>query len=125
VKKSRWFAEKELTCHCGCGACDMNPVLLRMLDQVRSAIGKPIIINSGYRCVEWNRKVRGRNTSAHLTGHAVDIKCTNATQRYELLNDLLPRWEIRRLGIADNFIHIDIDPSKPQDVVWTYDHKES
>ena len=34
----------------------------------------PIIINSGYRSEEVNRKVGGSPTSNHLTGCAVDIK---------------------------------------------------
>jgi hypothetical protein len=27
---------------------------------------------------------------------------------------------VRRIGIANNFIHFDIDENKAQDVIWTY-----
>ena len=40
----------------------------------------PIIINSGYRSPQLNRKVGGAPTSNHLTGCAVDIRVTGMEQ---------------------------------------------
>ena len=38
---------------------------IRRLDEIREGYGKPIIINSGYRCPELNRKVGGVSSSFH------------------------------------------------------------
>ena len=41
---------------------------------------EPIVINSGYRSPELNKKVGGSPTSNHLTGCAVDIRCAGIEQ---------------------------------------------
>ena len=48
---------------------------------------EPIIINSGYRSPELNRKVGGAENSNHLTGCAVDIRCYGIEQalRYAVI----------------------------------------
>ncbi len=47
----------------------------------------PVIINSGYRSEEVNRKCGGAKGSNHLTGCAVDIRCLGPEQmiRYACL----------------------------------------
>jgi len=47
--------------------------LVRMLDEARHVSGIPYQITSGLRTKEHNAAVGGAPTSAHLTGHAVDI----------------------------------------------------
>ena len=48
---------------------------------------EPIVINSGYRSPELNKKVGGSPTSNHLTGCAVDIRCIGIEQalRYAVI----------------------------------------
>ena len=50
-------------------------------------VEEPIVINSGYRSPELNRKVGGSPTSNHLTGCAVDIRCIGVEQtlRYAVI----------------------------------------
>lgn len=43
-------------------------------ERVREIIGKPIIINSGFRCVKLNNAVGGSLTSQHLYAEAIDIR---------------------------------------------------
>lgn len=50
-----------------------------ILDPLREAWGKPIIITSGYRCPQVNKAVGGAKNSQHLTGCAADIRTTKDT----------------------------------------------
>lgn len=54
---------------------EKNLILLveNVLDPLREAWGRPIIVNSGYRSSELNSKIGGAKSSQHLTGCAVDI----------------------------------------------------
>lgn len=44
-----------------------------VLDPLREAWGKPVIVNSGYRCKELNKAVGGAPASQHVKGQAADI----------------------------------------------------
>lgn len=53
-----------------------------VLEPLRQWYGKPIVINSGYRCKALNShpEVRGKPKSQHLTGEAADLRIPdNAT----------------------------------------------
>lgn len=43
------------------------------LNPIRTAIKKPMIVTSGYRCEELNKLVGGADNSNHLTGCACDF----------------------------------------------------
>ena len=44
-----------------------------LLEQVRTRLGVPILVSSGYRCPELNAAVGGQANSQHLTGQAADF----------------------------------------------------
>ena len=54
--------------------------LCTWLEVLRERAGTPIIINSGYRSPQLNRKIGGANNSNHLTGCAVDIRTSGMEQ---------------------------------------------
>ena len=97
----------------------MDKTLLEMLDDVRDKFDKPIRITSGYRTEQHNEAVGGVEGSSHTKGLAVDMACTNSKDRFDLINCLLDVG-FSRIGVADTFIHADIDPDKSQGVMWTY-----
>ena len=97
----------------------MQPQFLAKLDEARHIAGVPFRINSGYRTEAWNQRVNGSKGSSHLTGWAADIQATTSNRRYLVLSALI-RVGFRRIGIADTFIHVDMDPSKPQNITWLY-----
>lgn len=48
--------------------------LAQLLERVRDAVGRPILVTSAYRSPEVNRAVGGTERSQHMRGLAADIK---------------------------------------------------
>jgi hypothetical protein len=75
----RFFKEKELCCKC-CGQLpplakeNIEALVENVLDPLRERYGKPIIVNSGYRCPKHNAAVGGASGSQHMRGEAADIR---------------------------------------------------
>lgn len=99
-----------------CGNMDKN--FLHKLDNARDIAGLPFIINSAYRSPEHPLSIKNP-TSSHLKGLAVDIKCTDSRTRF-IIVDALIKAGFNRIGIADSFIHVDLDLDKSNKVIWTY-----
>ena len=74
----RYYKEKEFVCRC-CGElppfarANLEALVNEVLDPLREAYGKPIVVNSGYRCPKHNKEVGGVNGSQHMKGEAADI----------------------------------------------------
>lgn len=115
----KYFSSKEFRCKCGCGGLDISQKLIDRLNTVREILGKPIVISSGYRCLKHNRAEGSNDTSSHIKGLAVDIKAVDSSYRYELLKVLFFVGFVR-IGIDKDFIHIDIDDTKPQKITYLY-----
>jgi uncharacterized protein YcbK (DUF882 family) len=97
----------------------MDSNFLDKLDEAREYSNIPFLINSAYRTPEHNESVGGTSNSSHLKGLAVDIKATDSRTRFLILDALLAVG-FSRIGVADSFIHVDLDFSKSQNVIWTY-----
>lgn len=89
-----------------------------VLDPLRKAWGKPIIITSGYRSSALNKAVGGVPTSMHLTGHAADITTGNEVDNrrlYQLAQDLkLPYFELIGKKYGFKWLHISYNPLRHQ-----------
>ena len=101
--------------------------MIEKLQHVRDILGKSMTITSGVRCESFNKSINGSLVSSHMPdadgmGLAVDIACINSIDRYELVE--VAQKFFRRIGIAGehsgNFIHLDVDKAKAQEVLWTY-----
>ena len=60
--------------------------LCGVLQKIRDKYGKPMHINSGYRCPKLKSKVGGSKTSQHMNGSAADISVGSAKQNKELFD---------------------------------------
>lgn len=99
---------------------DLNKNLMTMIDDAREYAGIPFSITSGHRSIEHNKKVGGVKDSAHLSGLAVDIKATTGEDKLIIVGALL-KAGFERIGVSwkGNFVHADIDKSKPK-TLYTY-----
>lgn len=64
-------------------------VLMNWLDGIRAKYGKPLYVNSGYRCQQLNRAVGGVWNSQHTRGEAVDLdtRCGRNKQLFDLIKE--------------------------------------
>lgn len=99
------------------GECYMLPEFLEKLDNLRELCGFPFIITSGYRDPSHPVEAIKSTPGTHAKGIAADIKITNASQRFTLLNHAFSLG-FTGIGVASDFIHLDTRLSHP--VVWTY-----
>jgi zinc D-Ala-D-Ala carboxypeptidase len=59
------------------------------LEGIRAILGKPVVITSGYRCPELNRRIGGAKSSQHLRGEAADWVCPGWGRPAELVRYLV------------------------------------
>lgn len=97
----------------------MNKHFIDMLHSARCDARTPFIITSGFRSKFHNKDIGGLIDSSHLKGLASDIYYSNSTQLFLILTSLI-KAGFTRIGIGDDFIHVDSDPTKPQNVIWNY-----
>lgn len=102
----------------------MDRDFLERLDNAREIAGIPFKITSGFRIeadIERLEKqgYKVSQKSSHLKGLAADIACSTSAERYKIIDALL-KAGFHRIGIAKSFIHVDDDPDKPANLIWTY-----
>ena len=69
---SKNFSSSEFECP-HCHQSPMDPLLISVLQIIRDYVKLPIVVNSGYRCPEHNKRVGGVANSQHIFGKAADI----------------------------------------------------
>ena len=109
--KSRYFSDKELLCHCGCGFRPTES-LVRKLDLLREACGRPLTLTSVARCLAQNTSQGGEEHSYHMSGLAADVSCLSSAERYQIVREAMKLGFVG-LGIAKTFVHIDLRPAAP------------
>jgi len=100
--------------------------LLAKLDQARHRAGTEFIITDGLRTAATNTDPNAVQDSAHLTGHAVDLRCQGSRYLWKMLDGLFAAG-FKRIGIyfyleqervRISHVHVDNDLTKDQEVVW-------
>ena len=76
------------------------------LDKIREAFGKPIYVNSGFRCKELNNRVKGSKTSHHLYGKAADITLKSKKLNkvlFNLIQDMIKSGTLKCTQLIDEY----------------------
>lgn len=122
--KAQYFVDAEFRkCTPPCSIDDMQQAFLDKLDELRFNAGIPLVLNSAYRSVEYDKKKGRSGKSAHCSGLAVDIRCTTGINRLKIIS-AARRVGINRMGINRNYIHVDMGERVGLPCsVWVYDDK--
>lgn len=93
-------------------ALENIPIVAEQLDVISKHFGKKININSGFRTVAHNTRIKGEKNSFHLKGMAVDIWIEGVTPRalFGQIQMLMTAGKIMKggLGLYNTFVHYDI-----------------
>lgn len=93
---------------------NLENLIKNILDPLREAYGKPISVNSGFRCEALNRAVGGAKNSEHLSGCAADIDVHSVTGNKELF-ELIQKLNLPFRQLIDeknmSWVHVSYNPS--------------
>jgi uncharacterized protein YcbK (DUF882 family) len=125
------FSEREFACKgfakglCSCGGlAKMDPQFMDKLQRTRNLFGRPMVVNSGYRCPEYNVLVSKKKTGSsgpHTTGRAADIKVASPAVvtliSAALAADMLGFGPLQHGPYRGRYLHLDDLRRR----LWTYE----
>lgn len=87
---------------------NLTKLIEAVLDPLREWYGKPIIVNSGYRCEALNKAIGGAKSSQHMLGEAADITAGSKEENEELFNYIKDNLEFDQLINESDFswVHV-------------------
>lgn len=117
MKLSPYFDSDEFACHDG---TEIPPELMQnlqtlvaLLDPIRVKWGEPIVVISGYRTPEYNRRVGGAAKSTHMEALAADIRTARGFKVREMHDFILTLHGLGELpllgglGLYKGWVHVD------------------
>ena len=122
------FSVAELECSC-CGLADMDPDFMKILQNIRDEMKRPLKISSGVRCAKRNAEVSSTGSNGpHVPREngtaASDILIAGADALR--LIDIARKHGVSGVGISQRgphnkrFIHIDTITDHPRPTMWSY-----
>lgn len=115
------FKVREFACNDGSDVILIHPDLPSVLQNIRNQFGKPIIINSGYRTPEYNKKVGGATRSQHCYGTAADIVVDGVSPSSVAIaaeKALKETGHPGGIGLYKSFVHVDVRSKR-----YRWDHR--
>lgn len=111
-KVGQHFKVKEFACKDGSQVVFIDSYLVSILDILRNKVGKPVIINSGYRTPQRNKEVDGTKYSYHMRGMAADIRINgmSAKEIANKLNEIIP--DECGIIVYKSWVHFDVRTGK-------------
>lgn len=83
--------------------------LIELLENIRNFVGKPVIINSGYRSAAYNATIKNAaKNSQHVQGKAADIRIVGVTPAKVAQIAECFLGSSGGIGIYSTFTHVDV-----------------
>jgi uncharacterized protein YcbK (DUF882 family) len=112
------FTAEEFDCHDGTEAPlhlipNLTDLCVGVLQRVRDKWG-PLVVISGYRTDEYNKRIRGAPRSTHVTCEGADIrpvKVSDVRELTQLVETMIAAGELPALGgfgVYRSWIHLDV-----------------
>ncbi len=117
IKVSLHFNLREFQCkgkNCCGGAVKVDSELVEKVEQLRVRLGKPLMLNDGYRCTKHNQEVGGVPNSYHTQGLAADVRTTNLGMSPLEVARIAREIGFTGVGVYDGyhgkhgFVHVDV-----------------
>lgn len=85
---------------------------MEVLQAIRNHFKAAVTINSGYRSVSYNKKIKGAQFSQHQYGMAADIQVKGVKPEdvYAYAEKLMPKTG--GIGLYETFVHVDVRKPK-------------
>ena len=101
---------------------NLTALVANILDPLREAYGKPIVVSSGYRCPKLNRTVGGAAKSQHVTGQAADIHTLSDTpadnkKLFDLIQSLKLPFDQLINEYNFNWVHVSYSPRNRRQIL--------
>jgi len=85
------------------------------LEKIRTLLGHPLRISSGFRCMELNRKIGGSVNSAHMDGLAADFTCAKFGKPIDIVKALFKSGiKVDQVIEEGTWVHVSFDPKMRQ-----------
>ena len=89
---------------------NLKALCLEVLQPLRDHLGKPVVVSSGYRCKDLNKKVGGVENSQHLKGEAADIKVSGKEELIDVMRYIMDQTDfdqlIREKSGTTEWVHV-------------------
>lgn len=117
---TRNFSRAEFACRgsqcCGHSA-PVSITLVWALQELREALGQPLAVSSGFRCLTHNRSLGSRDSSQHPLGSAADVTPPEGVSVYWLaaLAERIEAFKHGGIGVYPRagFVHLDVRRGGP------------
>ena len=87
---------------------NLEALVVNVLEPACLRLGKPITVNSGYRCPKHNRAIGGATTSQHLRGEAADVAPVQGSRFtvQDLAKAIVANGKWDQMILYPTFVHV-------------------
>lgn len=105
----------------------MRYLCVKVLEPLRKELGKPVYINSGFRCSFLNELLHGAPNSQHMCGQAADIRVADSKTGMKIFSILKHNKFVDQALYEYNsratWIHVSVSPTPRQIFIDKYPAK--